>query len=230
MLKNVRSAHILLVEDNPTINHSLTRSIQRSFRIDSVGTVSGACQYLAEQETPYDVIVLDRNLPDGDGLEVLPMVDPQTKICVISQRTKIPEQVHSLRKGVDAYLPKPITPVQVHEHINALLRRSKIQQTHKIEWFGLNYYPEDRRLVVGKEQTRLTQREGQFFLAFLQTTHGRVTHQKLHESLWQDGTEPSCSVIHVTIQRLRKKLKPLHITIQGVYGLGYQLIIPQFFT
>lgn len=218
--------HVLLVEDTPLINQSLYRALRTHFTVDTCATLSGASQYILERTVPYDAVVLDRVLPDGDGLELLQLLQTEsqhTRICVMTEQSSLTQQVAALKSQVDTYLHKPLTPQQVVAHVMALLRRGKIISQQCSHWFDTLYYPHERRVQRETRSIRLSERESQFLGVFFRSSAGQATHEQLRSVLWDTGIDPSPGVLHVTIQRLRRRLRPLEIYIDGLYGLGYQL-------
>lgn len=216
----------LIVEDDPNLNQALAQNFQKKGKVDQVTTLAGAFRFVAEYERGYDVVVLDRTLPDGDGLELVPFLKkdfPQTTVCVLSGLTLEKEQVNGLREGADLYLCKPLSARVVGEHISAV-RRPHLAQTQKVlAWKDLKLQAQNNSVAREDQQVLLTKRETQFLSSFLQSHLGEATHDQLLKHFWPRTAELSSGAVHVTVQRLRKKLKQLGVTIKVQYGAGYQL-------
>lgn len=226
----MRRSSILLVEDNPALSTVLSALLRRKYATDQVATLSGAWNYVAEKPEGYDVILLDRILPDGDGLELIPILAseyPQTRICVLSHKDSLQEKLLGLQAGADCYLPKPFDPQELLANVEVLLRRAKRIPTD--EWpLGEYRFNERRQQILGPNgQLDLTKRETQFLVAFLKAHEHRVSREQLLDVFWRKQPRNPSSSIHVNIQRLRRRLLPIGAEIRSLYGLGYQLILPK---
>ena len=216
----------LIVEDDPYLNEALARNFQKRGKVDQVTTLSGAFRFVAECEQGYDVVILDRTLPDGDGLELLPFLRqdfPHTTVCVLSGLSLEKEQVTGLQEGAHLYLCKPLSARGVEEHISAVRRPIASQLKKVLAWKDLQLQPYYNSIERDNKQVLLTKRETQFLSSFLQSHLGEATHEQLLRHFWPKTAELSSGAIHVTVQRLRKKLKQLGVTIKVQYGAGYQL-------
>lgn len=216
----------LIVEDDPILNTALARNLQTSAKVDQATNLAGAFQFLAEQENGYDVVVLDRNLPDGDGLELIPFLRqdfPDTTICILSGLAREQDQCSGLKHGADLYLCKPLTPRTVREHIRAARKPRESSGVKALGWKDLTLFTHLNRIQRAHNQVTLTRRETQFLSSFLQSDRGEATHDQLIQHFWPRSAQTSAGAVHVTIQRLRKKLTQLGITIKVQYGAGYQL-------
>lgn len=217
---------LLLVEDDYLLSHSLTRQLRSCFTVDQVTTLSGALAHLTEKDYGYDVVVLDRLLPDGDSRELLEVLQrdfPYTRVCILTGILGEEQMVDCLKTGADVYLTKPLTAKTVSYHVQALMKRGKIMRDNTLAFQDLFLDLRSRQVQRSDNQTiRLSKREVECLARIIQS-HGQVTQEELWSVFWKAGIEASSGLIHVTIQRLRKKLAPLGVTIRAIYGLGYTL-------
>jgi two-component system, OmpR family, response regulator len=223
-------SRLLLVEDNPELCRLLTRGLRNEYRVECVPTLTGAFSHIAENTQGYDVVVLDRVLPDGDGLELLPTLQtdaPQTKICILSHKCVEAERVLGLEKGADCYLPKPTSMRELRANLTVLSRRSKVATPQGIQRGSFLLIEEQCSLVTPYGSVRLSRRQSEFLAAFLRAHDGRVTQEQLLNIFWRRKPSNNMSLIHVNIQRLRRRIEPIGLSIQSLYGLGYQLNLPQ---
>ncbi len=223
----MRTGRLLLVEDDSRLNTALARSLRHHYRVDQVATLAGAYNHLAESRAPYDVIILDRVLPDGDGLELLSFIrreTPETKVCVTSHKDTLAEKLRGLQSGADAYLPKPVHPHEVAAHVEALLRRGIWRSGDEIVFNGLKLNEADRFLCRDQQTIHLSQREVQLLHLFF-SSYGHASHEKIQSFYWRLGIEPTSTVIHVSIRRLRRKLTFLNVRLSAIYGLGYAITV-----
>ncbi|MCD8484948.1 response regulator transcription factor [Candidatus Woesebacteria bacterium] len=218
---------LLVIEDNALLHSQIHRSMNRLFSTEHVTTLQGAFSYLAENPASYDIVLVDCHLPDGSGLDVIPFVSqdaPETRICVLTQEKDEETRIAALRRGADAYLMKPLSLRCLQYHLQALLRREKKLIADCVHCQDLHFYTQKRVVERKNQAVRLSKRESQFLRIFLKTLDRHVDKQDLFQIFENSGHGTiTKSAIHVTIQRLRKKLQPLQVTIDSVYGLGYQL-------
>lgn len=217
----------LIVEDNPDFNHVLSRALKKVYRVDQVTTLAGAFRHIAEKDLGYDLVLLDRTLPDGDGLDLLKLLQtefPRTRVCVVSAVTPEQERISGLQQGADAYLCKPLTTRYILEQLKALLRIGSTARLRTQKWQDLVFDPTTNVVRRQKNEVRLTRREAQCLRVFFESQEGRVTRQDLLRVFWSPEKFEYNSVLHVNVQRLRLKLQQLGLSIQVHYGSGYQLV------
>lgn len=216
---------LLLVEDDSRLNSQLARCLRRFHQVDQVTTLNGAYCHLSESSSPYDIVVLDRILPDGDGLELLSYVRegaPDTKVCVTSTKDSLAEKLRGLESGADDYLPKPLHPEELAARVGALLRRGAVRAPEELCFGELRLNEAARCLRRGARVIRLSPRDTQLLRLFIKN-QGRVTRDQLFAFYWRLMSEPSETIIHVSIQRLRHRLSQLDISVSAIYGLGYEI-------
>ncbi len=218
---------ILIVEDNAALTQNLVHFLRPDFRVDAVTTFHGGVQHIALRQTPYDIVIVDYSLPDGTGLELISQIihdNNHTKICVLTSNSDETLRMEALKLGADAFLTKPLTPRSIQLHLKTLLKRGPVQRTAQVMYADLNFDTQSRMACRLESTVRLSQRESEFLRIFLQTHDGHVTKDDLQQIYWEKGHSTiTRSAVHVTIQRLRKKLQPLQVTIESIYGLGYRL-------
>lgn len=226
IIATMRRGRLLIVEDDTSLNASLGRSLRKQHKVDQVTSLAGAYSHVAESNVPYDVVILDRVLPDGDGLELLSFIrqdSPNTKICVTSSRDALAEKIRGLQNGADAYLPKPIHPDEISAYVSALLRRGLVRNEAELLFNNLRLNETARTLSRKHDTIRLSPRDTQLLHLFFLGS-GRATHDGIRTHYWHMGLEPTKTNMHVAIQRLRQKLAAIQVTIAAVYGFGYELI------
>lgn len=220
---------LLIVEDDCQLNAVLGRSLRKNYKVDQVTTLAGAYSHVAEARTPYDVVILDRILPDGDGLELLTFIRrdaPNTKICITSTRDALAEKVRGLQFGADAYLPKPVHPGEVAAYVAALLRRGVIRNETELLFHNLRLNETNRTLSRRENIVRLSPRDTQLLHLFF-LGGGQATHDGISSFYWRLGLKPNKTNMHVAVQRLRQKLSSLKVRIAAVYGQGYELVLAE---
>lgn len=220
---------LLIVEDNVVLNNAIRSYLRKYFTIHQTPTFNGALSLL-DKLTQLDVVILDRFLPDGDGLELLPILNryyPQTRICVLSNGQCLTDKLRGLDSGADVYLPKPIGLPEIKSQIIALLRRTRLLDHQLIKQGNIALNLHTRKISNNDETVTLTKRQTEIMTYFLQNPFGFVSKDQLFDVFWRLNSEPSDSAIHVNIQRLRKKLMLIGINLISKYGSGYQLALAE---
>jgi DNA-binding response OmpR family regulator len=214
------SARVLIVEDDPGIAGSLDRGLSRAgYTTEIAGTVAAA-----RAAEAYEVVLLDLGLPDGDGIELC--VDLRARsdaaILVITARGEEPDRVAALDAGADDYIVKPFGFAELTARIRAVLRRSRITDTHLVRHGRLVIDTRTRQVTVGGEEIALTPTEFDI-LESLATDPGRVmTRQEITERVWNTHWYGPTRVLDVHIAALRRKLGDPS-AILTVYARGFRL-------
>ncbi len=180
---------------------------------------------------PYDVIILDRMLPELDGISILKTMRSnkvQTPVLLLSALGQTDHRVEGLRAGADDYLTKPFVFSELLARLEAIMRRSapvsQDETTLQVQDLTLDLMT--RTATRGTRRIELQPREFQI-LEYLMRTAGRiVTRTMLLENVWDYHFDPQTNVIDVHISRLRKKIDAPGETplIQTVRGAGYRMV------
>lgn len=215
---------ILVVEDERKIAGFLKRGLEdEGHRVDLATDLEGARRVL---DQPYDLLLTDRMLPDGDGLSLVREVrhrrTPMPAIC-LTARDRVEERVEGLHGGADDYLVKPFSFEELLARIAAVMRRAP--QAHDLTIGDLRIEVQGRRVYRGADEIRLTAREFDL-LRYLAERSGRVlSRTRLLEAVWGTTHDPGTNTVDVYISYLRAKIDkgrdvPLLHTVRGV---GYVL-------
>ncbi|GAA0350232.1 response regulator transcription factor [Actinoallomurus spadix] len=211
---------ILIVEDDPGISASLQRGLTRAGY--DASAVSTAAEALAAG--PSDVVLLDLGLPDADGTELCGTLRRRSDsaILVITARGEEPDRVAALDAGADDYIVKPFGFAELMARIRAVLRRSRLTETHLLRHGSLTIDTRTRRVTSGGAEVSLTPTEFDI-LECLATDPGRVvSRQEILERVWNTHWYGPTRVLDVHIAALRRKLGDPS-AIQTVYARGFRL-------
>lgn len=219
---------LLVVEDDASAAEYVCKALrQEGFAVEHVAAGPDAL-HMALSE-PFDLIVLDRNIPGVDGLSVLKALraaQNETPVIILSALAHADERVNGLRAGADDYLGKPYTFSELHVRIENLLRRRAGKETQTSLACGdLVMDLLTRRVTRDGKVVDLLQREFQILEHLLRNKDRVVTRTMLLEQVWDYRFDPHTSLIDTHMSRLRKKIddgftSPLLHTIRGV---GYRL-------
>lgn len=221
-------AHILVVEDEPSLRLLLTR-LFRDAGYQVSAAASGSSGLQAALSTDYDLIVLDLMLPDLSGEEVLRVVlaaRPDARVLILSSVSEIGRRVAVLDHGAVDFLAKPFVNSELLARVRLRIRDEGPGSTANVphEMVGDGAYLDLRRreLVIDGQRVALSQREFTL-MAHLIHRRGEVcTRQELLADVWGIAFDPGTNVVDVYVGRLRAKL--MTDTIETVRNVGYRLI------
>lgn len=216
----------LIVEDHPQITYTV-KPILRSlaFEVDAVRTLFSASRKLSQHT--YDLVVLDRSLPDGDGLDLFTSVEDMcthTRTLVISARSTSEQRVFGLLKGADDYLTKPFSSAEFSARVQSLMKRSKDLCTGvRHIFFDVRYDYEQHRVYFFQEYRQLTPGEAKLFELFLRHPSMHLTREAIATHLWPADLYPTSTAVDVCIKRLRDRITSTALCIITVRRTGYML-------
>lgn len=214
---------ILLVEDDLKLGELLTRILsEEGHSLEFTSSLADARRALEGER--FDIIVLDRMLPDGDGIELCGALRSQgneTPILMLTARTEVQDRVAGLRHGADDYLGKPFEVDELLARTEALLRRSV--NAWLIELGPLRMDRRTRGVEVGGERVDLTAREYALLERIAVARGEAVSRQTLLEDVWNMRFDPGTSMLNVHVSRLRDKLGTFAWLVETVPNLGYRL-------
>ena len=220
---------ILVVEDDVGIADGLQANLQqRWYAVDWCDTVAHA--WAALQAEPFDAVLLDLGLPDGDGGTLLQRLRqasaapgglpaPDTPVLIMTARDEVQQCIAGLDLGADDYLVKPFDVDELEARLRALLRRAAGRSHPVIRHGALEIDPAAHTVLQAGVPVELSPREFAVLLVLLES-RGRVqSRQQLEARLynWQDAIESNALEVH--IHHLRRKLGST--LIHTMRGVGY---------
>ena len=219
---------LLLVEDDPTMQTTLQRALERrGIRVTAVGEGAAALRQWAARLP--DAVVLDLTLPGLDGLQVLQQARTRglrTPVLILTARGTVGDRVLGLNAGADDYLPKPFDLDELEARLRALLRRSAEpapSASQSVQIGAIRYDKDSGALYRNSEVMELTPREMALMHALLAQPGHAVTKERLYELVFPGQLDVQYEAIEVVVYRLRKKLAGTGLTLMTLRGLGYLL-------
>ncbi len=218
---------VLVVEDDAETREYLKSELNGvGFRVSVAGSLLQAQETMATNS--FDVIVLDRLLPDGDGINFIERIRLQgvtIPVLVLSALGEVRHRVDGLRAGGDDYLIKPFDVIELAARLEVLVRRVASAPATSIQVGDLFIDILGQRVVRAGKEIRLQPREFKLLEYLAQQRDQVVTRTMLLEAVWGLTFDPQTNVVDVHISRLRNKLdsgfdSPLLHTVRGQ---GYRL-------
>ena len=219
--------HILLLEDDTALGQGIRLALENDgVHVELCATLSQAQNLLTGAD--FDLLILDVNLPDGSGLDLLRNVrrgHSGIPVILLTANDLETDIVVGLESGADDYITKPFSLAVLRARVNAQLRRGMPAQTAIVELEGFIFDFEWMAFRKNGQSVELSKTE-QRLLRILVENRGRVlSRETLLERVWANGAEyVEENALSVTVKRLRDKLedtpsKPRFL--KTVYGIGY---------
>jgi two-component system copper resistance phosphate regulon response regulator CusR len=217
----------LVLEDDVRLRSLVVRTLTRAgLACDEASRLEEAVDLLDLHA--YDLLVLDRRLPDGDGLDVCRAARKKgfaNSILVLTARDDPESTVEGLSEGADDYLGKPFDLAVLAARARALLRRNERRPSQELKCGNLRLDPARRLAWKDGRTLELTAREFAILETLLRRPEGVTSREEILEEAWGEREEPMSNTIDVLIGRLRRKLdspgRPARI--ETVRGMGYRL-------
>ena len=219
--------HALIIEDDEAIARQIGAGLgRRGAQTTLAHDLATAREHLADQR--FDVIVLDRMLPDGDGLEFLRVLRDEgnaVPVLVLSALGDVGQRVEGLEVGSDDYLAKPFDLGELAARVEALERRAAQSFSTRLAVGDLAIDVVSRRVTRAGRDVRLKPREFELLEFLARHSDQVVTRRMLLESVWGLNFDPGTNVVDVHISRLRDKIDREFDTplLHTVRGEGYRL-------
>lgn len=215
--------HCLLVEDEHLVGAGIMAGLESAnWTVDWVQTAGAA--KAASETLETDIIILDLNLPDQDGRELLRYwrkTGLQAPILILSARDRVSDRVAGLQDGADDYLLKPFDLDELLARLQALSRRYGGHAQPYLQHGSILLYPAAREVTLAGQPVHLSRRELALLEKLLVAGQRILTEEQLKDSLYGFTESPDSNALNVHIYNLRKKLGA-HV-IKTVRGVGYRL-------
>jgi DNA-binding response OmpR family regulator len=215
---------VLVVEDERRLADAIARGLRREGMAVDIAP-DGADAIEKTNLVRYDVVVLDRDLPEVHGDRVCAVVreqKPETGIIMLTAASEVEELVAGLALGADDYLAKPFRFEELVARIRALGRRSVPSRPPILRHGDLELDPARRSLTRGGNQVDLARKELAVLEALMSADGATVSAEELLERVWDEHTDPFTNVVRMTIMTLRRKLGDPPI-VETVIGVGYRM-------
>ena len=218
---------LLIIEDNKELASTMKDKLEQAgFCIDI--SYTGCEGEERAYVNAYDAILLDLNLPDKDGIDILRFLRSEhieTPVIVITARDEIEERALGLDLGADDYLTKPFQLLEPRARVQAVIRRFHGRTNPTIEIGALTIHPASRTVKWNGKEVSLAAREFDVLEYIAEKHPAIVSSEEIAEHIYNEDFDPFSTVLRVHLSKLRKKLKDVSqkdilITTRGK---GYSL-------
>jgi DNA-binding response OmpR family regulator len=215
---------VLLAEDHVELAETVAVGLRREGLAVDIAT-DGAQALERASVTSYDVVVLDRDLPEVHGDEVCKTLVARgspARVLMLTASASVEDRVEGLGIGADDYLPKPFAFAELVARIRALGRRSRKALPPVLVWGDLKLDPANRVATRAGRRLWLTPKEFAVLEQLIAAEGTLVSAEELLEGAWDEATDPFTNTVKVTISRLRRKLGEPAV-IETVAQAGYRI-------
>ena len=224
-------SYILVVDDEPDLVAALARGLKREGY--AVDTATSGQEALAKASwNPYDLVCLDLNMPDLDGLEVCNSLRTSSfqgmtpRVLMLTARDTIEDRIQGLDVGADDYLVKPFSFDELAARVRSLLRRDSGRTGSVIEIGPLMVDTSRHIAKRGQRLLELTSKEFTLLRYFMSKPGQVISQSELLDHVWDEHADPVTNTVRVTVGTLRRKISVDDEVdlLETVVGSGYRLL------
>ena len=219
---------LLIVEDERALRDSLVSFLSdEGFLCEEAEDYDSALQKMLVYD--YDLIILDLNLPGGNGLDLLSSLKnekPDSGVLILTAKDSLDDKIKGLDLGSDDYITKPFHLPELNSRINAIIRRKNFKGSDSIKFNELEITPSKRLVTVHNNEIDLTKKEFDLLLYLIINKNLVLTKEAIAEHLWGDNIDivDNFDFIYTHIKNLRQKIEKQKGKdyLKTVYGFGYK--------
>lgn len=226
----MNNKNILLVEDSKEIYQMVLQSLTDGIiNLDWSIDMQKAKTLLSQK--PYDLVLLDIQLPDGNGMELCSHIQvkhPETSIFFLTSNTDLSQKVMGFSAGADDYITKPFNPLELKARVDAKLKKVQVlkNSSNVLEWNEIKINKESQQVHIeagsGFELIDLTALEFKLLLYFANRPGAVIERDTILNDIWGQDIHVYSRSVDTHVSKLRKKLGPVSSIIESVHGAGYK--------
>jgi DNA-binding response OmpR family regulator len=219
---------LLIIEDE----EELRESIAEFFKKIGALVITAKDKFEAEDKLishQFDVIILDITLPDGSGIEILPVVkqtQDNSGVLILSAKNSLDDKIKGLDLGADDYLTKPFHLAELNSRVKALIRRKVFKGENVIRFNEISINFSENQVYINDHLLALTKKEFTLLLYFINNKNRVLTKESIAEHLWGDNIDflENYDFIYTHIKNLRKKILSNggEDYLSTIHGIGYK--------
>lgn len=220
---------LLIIEDELSLQQSIREYLEELGY--QVTAATGYCEALAlMDQLSYDCVLVDLNLPDGDGLKLIRYArenQARNGMIIISARDTLDQRIEGLEAGADDYLVKPFHLAELGARVQSVIRRLRYDGDTLIRLGQLSVNQQEHILAFGERELELTPKETDILTYLISNKDRVISRESLAEHIWGDGSlhPASYDPMYTHIKNLRRKIQVLtgKDWLKTIYGVGYKL-------
>ena len=218
---------VALIEDNPDLRGLISQNLEKAgIHVDAAEDGDAALN-LIDPEI-HNLIVLDRGLPDMEGLELLKILREEhvkTPVLILTAKDALGDKIDGLNSGADDYLVKPFEMDELIARIHALNRRPSNIVDTVLKIGNVSFSPSSNTLNVNGKDLEISAKEKDALESLIRLPGRVVSKEALQNTIYGHSEEGSTNSVEVIIHRLRKKMKmaKADVEIRNLRGIGYLL-------
>jgi two-component system, OmpR family, response regulator VanR len=215
---------VLVAEDQPRVAEAVARGLRREGLAVDIARDGASALYKARVH-PYDVVVLDRDLPELHGDDVcraLNAEQPETKVLMLTASGTLDDVVDGLALGADDYLPKPFRFAELVARVRALARRNGAAHPAVLRRGDLELDPARHEATRAGRPLDLTPKEFGVLEILMGADGAAVSTEELLWRVWDEHADPFTNTVRMTVMTLRRKLGDPTV-VHTVQGVGYRV-------
>lgn len=212
---------IILIEDNEDLSKEIKKYMEKlTYQVSIAENIEEAKALLQE---PFDIALLDINLPDGSGMDILDLLKSRgIKTIIITAKNEDAFIVQALDSGADDFMVKPFSLAVLRARVDLALRESLDISENQVRYKNFLLDETNQYILLSGEKLELTVKEMALLALFIKNPHRLFTRDYLLEKFWDTRERyVNDNTLTVTIKRLREKIKGEAITT--IRGIGYRL-------
>jgi two-component system, OmpR family, response regulator VanR len=215
---------VLVAEDERRVADAVARGLRREGMAVDVAYDGEAALDKARLH-PYDVVVLDRDLPIVHGDDVcrtLRAEEPDSRLLMLTAADGVDDLVDGLSLGADDYMPKPFAFAELVARLRALARRARPASPPRLTAGDIELDPGRRTVTRAGEPIELAPKEFAVLEALMEADGAVLSNDELVGRVWDENADPFTNSVRMTVLRLRRKLGEPAV-IETVKGAGYRV-------
>ena len=215
---------MLVAEDERRVADAVARGLRREGMAVDVA-YDGAAALEKARLHPYDVVVLDRDLPGVHGDEICRTLrdeEPDSRVLMLTAAGGTNDLVDGLSLGADDYMPKPFAFAELVARLRALARRAHPAHPATLHAGDVELDPARHTVTRAGRSIELTPKEFAVLEALMGADGGVVSNDELVERVWDENADPFTNSVRMTVLRLRRKLGAPPV-VETVKGAGYRV-------
>lgn len=220
--------NVLIVEDEVDLAKEISEYLADvNYKCFTANLYNKSLKLLEERD--YAVVLLDLNLPDGNGINLIHYIKKKkisSGIIVLTANDELDLRIEALDAGADDFLIKPFHLSELNARVKALIRRQFHKGNNTIEYKEIKIDIPKLLVTINEIPLTVTSKEYELLLYFIANTGKVITKDAISYSVWKNNSDMDVSneIIYTHVKNLRKKLLAAgcHDYIQSVYGIGYK--------